>query len=150
MKSHAARLVCLLVLFATLGSWVWAQSDDDVSAGTKILALEHAWNQAEALGDLRALDALFDNALLYVDYDGQLMTKAEFLSQVKSTHVQQVVTQSMTVHVFGQTAIVSGTYQSSERKNGKPIVRHGRFIDTWIYKDSTWVCVAAQATPIPR
>ena len=46
-----------------------------------MLALEHAWNQAEAFKDLKALDSLFDNSLVYIDYDGSELTKAEFLSR---------------------------------------------------------------------
>ncbi len=129
---------------------VSAQGPDESGARSKILALEHAWNQAEVFKDLKALDALFDNALVYVDFDGAVMTKAEFLSRVKSAHLQQVITQSMTVQVFADTAVVSGIYQSSEFKDGKTLVKRGRFIDTWVYKDSNWVCVAAQSTPILR
>jgi hypothetical protein len=33
---------------------------------------------------------------------------------------------------------------------GKPHQREGRFIDIWILKKGTWVCVAAQATPVQR
>jgi hypothetical protein len=86
--------------------------------------------------------------LIYVDSDGSLLTKAEFLSRVKSAQPQQVTTQSMTVQIFDNTAIVTGTYQALEFKNGKPVLSRGRFIDTWALRNSMWVCVAAQATPI--
>jgi len=127
---------------------LWAQGPPEQFARTKVLALEHAWNQAEEMKDLKALDALFDNRLVYVDFDGRLMTKADFLSYVKGAHTQQVTTESMTAEAFEHAVIVTGTYKASEMKNGKMIVRHGRFTDTWIYKDSSWVCIAAQATPI--
>jgi hypothetical protein len=127
-----------------------AQEADSSAQKSRILALEHAWNQAEAFNDLKALDAIFDNALVYVDSDGTLMTKAEFLSRVKSAHLQQVVTQSMSVQMFGSAAIVTGTYQASEFKNGKTIIHRGRFVDTWVYQNSNWTCVAAQATPLMR
>jgi len=125
-----------------------AQNADESASRSRILALEHAWNQAESLKDLKALDALFDNQLVYVDFDGSLMTKAEFLLQVKVNHVQQVITDSMTVQMFGDTAIATGAYHSTEVRNGKLLMRRGRFVDTWVYKDKTWVCIAAQATPM--
>lgn len=112
------------------------------------MALEHAWNQAEAFKDLKALDTILDNAIVYVDSDGTLMNKSEFLAHVKSARLQQVVTQSMSVQFFGETAIVTGTYQSSEFQNGRSVVHRGRFVDAWVSKGSTWVCVAAEATPI--
>lgn len=139
-----------IVLFAATLSSAGAQSVEQSAVRTRILALEHAWNQAEAFGDLKALDDLFDNAMIYVDFDGTLLTKAEFLSRVKSQHVEQVTTQSMTVAVFDLTAVVTGTYLAREIKHGREVIRRGRFIDTWVYKNQTWVCVAAQDTPLLR
>lgn len=150
MKTFAAKFVCVMVFVAIAQALVWSQGADESAARSKILALEHAWNQAEAFEDLKALDALFDNALVYVDPDGTLLTKAEFLSRVKSASLQQVVTQSMAVKLFGNTAIVTGTYRATELKHGKTLVLQGRFVDTWVYKDSTWLCVAAQSTPLQR
>jgi hypothetical protein len=150
MKTHAAKFAHLVIIVGMTLAPLWAQGGDESATRSKILALEHVWNQAEAFKDLKAMDSLFDNALVYVDFDGTLMTKAEFLSRVKSAHLQQVVTQSMTVQVFGDTAVATGIYQSSEFKNGKTLMRRGRFVDTWVYRDSNWVCVAAQSTPILR
>jgi hypothetical protein len=33
-------------------------------------------------------------------------------------------------------------------EGGKSYVRRERFVDTWIYKDGRWTCVATDATPI--
>jgi hypothetical protein len=148
MKPHIARLVCALLFSSIAATSLQAQGFDESGAQTKILALEHAWNQAEELKDLKALDAIFDNSLVYVDVDGTLMTKAEFLARVKSELLQQVVTESMTVQIFQRTAIVTGVYRSHETKNGKPFLRRGRFVDTWVFRDGIWLCVAAQSTPI--
>ncbi len=147
MKAYKARLVCLLIV---IGFSVCArgQESDETGVRSKILALEHAWNQAEAFNDLKALDSLFDNRLVYIDADGAVMTKAEFLSHVKTSHLQQVITQSMTVQLFGDTAIVTGAYLAKEFKGGKNIQHRGRFMDAWVRRDQTWVCVAAESTPM--
>jgi Domain of unknown function (DUF4440) len=149
MKAGAI-FVCLCT-FAAMGiSPLRAQEPDEAATRSRIMALEHAWNQAEAFKDLKALDALFDNALIYVDSDGTLMNKAELFAHVKSAHLSQVITQSMMVEIFGGTAIVTGTYQAREFRDGRTVVFRGRFVDAWVFKGSTWVCVAAQATPSLR
>ena len=51
---------------------------------TRILTLETAWNRAEEQKDAKALDGLLDSTLLYIDYDGTLMNKAQFLASVKA------------------------------------------------------------------
>jgi hypothetical protein len=151
MDLSPAKMFIILLLAGFITAPARAQDPDAASATrSKIMALEHVWNQAEAFKDVKALESLFDNALVYVDYDGSLLSKAEFLSRVKTAHLQQVTTQSMTVQVFENTAIVTGIYQASEFKDGKTVVLRGRFMDTWALKHSAWVCVAAQSTPILR
>jgi ketosteroid isomerase-like protein len=129
-----------------------AQHADDAGARQSIMALEHAWDQALEAADVKALSAIFDNSLIYIDYDGRLLTKAEYLLRVKSndTHLQQIVTEEMDVQVFGTTAIVVGRYKVKGIENGKAYLRHGRFTDTWILSGKNWICVAASTTPILR
>jgi Domain of unknown function (DUF4440) len=147
MKPCVRRLASML-LVSGLAAVLWAQDSSEAATKTKILALQHAWDQAETFADLKALDALLDSDLVYVDCGGKLLTKAEVLARVKSTHLQRVVTDSMTVQVFDDTVIVTGTYRSNELRDGKIIVHTKRFTNAWMFKGSRWVCVAAQTTPI--
>jgi ketosteroid isomerase-like protein len=139
----------VILVCAALLSTV-AQNGADGSAVGKVLALEHAWNQAAERKDTKALDAIFDNSMVYVDEHGILRTKAELLAWIRlaDSHPQQEVTQSMTAHMFGGTVIVTGVYVANGVKNGKAYVRRGRFVDTWSFKDGAWLCVASQPTPI--
>jgi ketosteroid isomerase-like protein len=129
-----------------------AQQAGNASEVTRILALEHAWNQAEERKDTKALDAILDDSMVYVDYYGILRTKAEFLTWVGSEnfHPQQEVTQFMTGHRFGSTLVVTGVYVTKGVENGKPTVRRARFVDTWTFKDGIWRCIASQSTPVLR
>ena len=117
---------------------------------SRILALENAWNRAEEHKDVNALESLLDPSLVYIDYDGSLMSKAQFIASVKepSLHPEQIVNQSMTAHVYGDSAVVTGVYQEKGEKGGKPYLRRGRFTDTWVYTRGEWVCVASQSTLI--
>jgi ketosteroid isomerase-like protein len=140
----------ILVLVLSASWFVAAQTPGDVEARSNILALEHAWDQALERGDVKALSAIFDNSLVYVDYDGSLLTKADYLARVKSntTHMAQIVAEDMSVRMFGDTAIVVGTYRVKGIENGKPYLRRGRFTDTWVLVGRNWICVASEATPI--
>jgi hypothetical protein len=144
--ARSATLLLVVVVAAVLP----AQDVEENGAETKILALEHVWDRAQAGGDLKALDALFDSELIYIGSDGSRIDKGGFLSQVKSSPLHQVVRELTKVQVFEDTAIVNGTYQSKEFNNGRALLQRGRFTDTWINKSSTWVCIAAQSTPILR
>ena len=138
----------VLLLFCTGQLTVFAQGTSDADTASKILALESAWNQAVETRDTKALDTIFDNFLIYVEHDGSVMTKAEYLSTVRKSvgNPEQVTTEKMTAHVWGTTAIVTGIFNERGMRANKLYHRRGRFIDTWIFKNNTWVCVAAQAT----
>jgi ketosteroid isomerase-like protein len=137
-------VVCSGLLFAA------AQDSADSGEVTRILALEHAWNQAAERKDTKSLDAILDNSMVYVDYYGILRSKADYLAWIRSANLQpqQEVTQSMTAHMFGSTVMVTGVYVTKGVENGKPYVRRARFVDTWTFKDGTWLCVASQSTPV--
>ena len=114
----------------------------------KILALENAWNQAEEHKDAKALDGLLAGTLVYVDYDGKLMTKADFMASVKrpALHPDQIINDGMTTRIYGDTVIVTGLYREKGALEGKPYLRRGRFTDTWVNLNGRWQCVASQST----
>lgn len=122
-------------------------ADADI-AQSRILALENAWNQAEEHKDVKALETLLDPTLVYIDYDGSVMDKAKFIASVQAPalHPEQIVNESMTAQVYGDSAIVTGVYREKGIRNGKPYLRHGRFTDIWVYHRGNWVCVASQST----
>jgi ketosteroid isomerase-like protein len=124
--------------------------EEDAAARAQVLGLEKAWNQAYKAGDIKALSAILDNSLVLVEDDGSLKTKSEFLASVKAANVndEQVAPESLTVRVFGSTAIAIGVIAVKETKAGKTAVHRERFIDTWIYKNGTWICIATDATPM--
>jgi ketosteroid isomerase-like protein len=149
MKS--ARLLMILLCAAVVSAT--AQDASESATKSKIVALEGAWNQAYKSGDAKALDSLLDNAVVLVNDDGSVQTKREFLAGVKSTvsqsgQEQQVAPESMSVHVFGNTAIATGTFRAKGVEGGKSYVRQERFIDTWVNIGGHWICVATDATPI--
>jgi len=116
----------------------------------RILALETAWNHAEQSKDVAALDQLLAPQLVYIDYDGSISSKREFLANVKSEGLapEQITNEQQTAHVFGDCAVVTGVYRERGMNKGKPYNRRGRFSDTWVKMNGTWQCVASQSTLI--
>lgn len=72
-----------LLLGLTLISAAQAPAQPDAEQ-TKILALENAWNRAEEHKDIQALESLLDSSLVYIDYDGSVMDKAQFIASVQA------------------------------------------------------------------
>jgi ketosteroid isomerase-like protein len=142
----AAALLLFLLAFVILPH---GRSQNTASGDEgRILALENAWNHAEQSKDVAALDQLLAPELVYIDYDGSLMNKGEFLASVKTEGLSpaQIVNEKQTALVFGDCAVVTGIYREKGTSNGKPYTRRGRFTDTWVKANGTWRCVASQST----
>ncbi|MGC1451957.1 MAG: nuclear transport factor 2 family protein [Candidatus Sulfotelmatobacter sp.] len=147
------RMIQMIPVICTLAASIAAQDNTGSAAQSKVLALESAWNIAEEKSDVRALDLIFDNSMIYIDEDGMLLSKAQFLARIRNnrTQMQSLVTQTIAVRIFdGEMAVVVGSYRARGVEHNKPYLREGRFMDTWVLRGGAWVCVVAQATPLPR
>jgi len=145
-------MLAAFVLFGLSAVLLFAQDQPKNNEEGHLLALESAWNHAEQSKDAAALKQLISDSFEYVDYDGTLMNKKEFLASILSNSVQgeQINNDGMTVHIYGNAAVVNGIYRDRGLENGKPFSRRGRFTDTWIYQNGAWQCVASQSTLISR
>ena len=143
------KLLCFCSLICALAVPLVAQ--DNASVESRIIAMEKAWNQAYKFRDKKALGEILSDSIVLVNDDGSLQSKSTFLSSVdaaKPSDQQQAQPESIAVHVFGDVAIATGIFREKGVENGKAYDRRNRFVDTWVSKNGTWVCVAASATPI--
>lgn len=145
------RTIILLILLCSLGPQLAAQEAADAGTAATIRALEKEWTLAQSRNDNGALDLIFDNALVYLEY-GKLVSKGDYLSRVRQNppELDQVANGPLTVRLFGSTAIVVGTYMEKQLHSSHSQIKRWRFIDTWVYKKSGWVLVAAGASPITK
>lgn len=142
----------LLLVVAIVSGWlVSAQDKPQLSEDEgKILALESVWNRAEQSKDIGALSHIFAPTMVYVDFDGTLRTRDQFLNYVKtdSSSPDQLVTEDVSIHSYGDFAVVTGVFRGKWSKGGKPAQLKGRFIDSWARINGAWQCVSSQATLI--
>ena len=125
-----------------------APGDADSGVGAKILAMERVWGQAYLNRDPKALERILDAAFVNVDSDGILQTKADVLAEVRTSTALQFLTESMVVHLHGDTAIVTGVFLIRGVERGKPYAQRERFVDTWLCKNGQWVSIAGLVTRI--
>jgi ketosteroid isomerase-like protein len=122
-----------VILLLALASWPFAQ---DISRApgdeTKIIALENLWNQMQINHDADAMGKLLDSDFVLTDYDGTVMSKAQFLASIrdKSTQLTAEVSDDMKLHRYGDTVVVTGATREKGAEKGKPFSHQGRFTDT--------------------
>ena len=143
-KTLALVLAITALVFAAQMQGRPTGTDDE----TQLIQLERSWNQAEMGRDAGAIASLFDETLVYVDYDGSLRNRAEYLRSVASptSNPNHMYDEGMKVHVYSNAGVVSGVYRETGVTKGKPYTRRARFTDTWIKQNGQWKCVASQST----
>jgi ketosteroid isomerase-like protein len=142
------RTRALLIFLCCSAGVIRAQERFD--AESKVLALERLWGAAAQLRDVKALETIFDESMVYVDIDGKLMTKAQVLAETTAASAVDIVVQSSAAHSQGNVVIVTGVMQLRGMERGKPYLRHGRFLDTWIDKGDHWACVSSMTTAMRK
>lgn len=142
------KTLMLVALLASVGTSAGYAQDADSDVEAKILATQHMWGQAYVSKDPKALERILDDAFVNVDSDGILQSKAEVVAEVRTSTVVQFLTESMVVHLHGNTALVTGIFQLKGVDRGKPYAQRERFVDTWFHKNGQWVSIAGLVTRI--
>jgi ketosteroid isomerase-like protein len=144
------RAVPFLVVIASLvftQSVSLAQGDE-----TKIIALENLWNQMQLNHDADAMGKLLDEDFVLTDYDGAVMSKAQFLDSIRdmSYHLTVEASEDMKLHRHGDTVVITGATHEKGTYKGKPYQHQGRFTDTWMKKKGQWLCIASQLSLVSK
>lgn len=118
----------------------------------KLLALEKMWNQAQLMRDADALNVLIAPHFVNTEWDGEVSDRQRFLSDIRDPKFKPSVLgiQDVQVILYGETAVVTGTYHAKGSYQGKPYDHVGRFTDTWIRENQRWQCVASHTSLIGK
>jgi ketosteroid isomerase-like protein len=142
---------CLLLALLSIGHAAAQRSKDD-SQETKLIVMEHLWNEAQVNRDARALDAMLGGEFVNTEYDGEVSDKAQFLADIKDPHfnLSSLTIQDLKVSMYGDSAVVVGIYHTKGTYQGKPYEHSGRFTDTWVFTNARWQCVASHTSLLKK
>lgn len=135
----------LLFVLICLSTLVCAQKKSHGGDESQLIALERSWNQAELQNAPAAVDLFLSDEFIITQPDGTLMNKKQFMSSIgdKSYHYDQLISNEFKVRIFGEAAVVTGSYHEKGRDGHVPFDRWGRFTDTWLFLNGKWICVAS-------
>jgi ketosteroid isomerase-like protein len=142
---------CLLLALISIGQ-ADAQKSKDDSQETKLLVMEHLWNEAQVNRDARALDGLIGTNFVNTEYDGEVSDKSKFLADIKDPlfNLSALTIQDLKVSMYADSAVVVGIYRTRGSYQGKPYEHIGRFTDTWVFTEGRWQCVASHTSLLKK
>jgi ketosteroid isomerase-like protein len=143
---------CSLLLALASIAPAAAQKAKDDSQETKLLVMEHLWNEAQVNRDSRALDAMIGTSFVNTEYDGELSDKSKFLADIKDPqfNLSSLTIQDLKVNSYGDSAVVVGIYRTKGTYQAKPYEHVGRFTDTWVFTEGRWQCVASHTSLLKK
>jgi ketosteroid isomerase-like protein len=145
MKRHALVGVVVLLAVAALA----AQAPPAIEK--ELLKLENDWNTATEKKDLAFLERLYAVEYLFTDGEGVTFTKAQELARVKnSSTALPFALSDMKVHVYGDTAVVTGVNTVNWTAGGKEVVGPIRFTDVFVKRDGRWQAVASHGSKVAK
>src|SRR6202047_1423019 len=105
------RILPCLLTFVFLSGPICSQTGNDES---KVIALENLWNQMQLHHDAGAMEKILDPDFVLTDYDGAVLSKAQFLASVRdpSDQLTVEVSEDMKLHRHGDTVIVTGAHHA--------------------------------------
>lgn len=130
----------------------FAQKSKDDSQQTKLVVMEHLWNEAQVNRDSRALNSMIGTAFVNTEYDGEVSDKAKFLADIKDPHfnLSSLTIQDLKVSMYADSAVVVGVYHTKGTYQSRPYDHVGRFTDTWVFTEGRWQCVASHTSLLKK
>jgi ketosteroid isomerase-like protein len=115
----------------------------------QIKKLEQDWAQATVKDGAAAVDQFEADDIFSTDPGGRLTDKAQDKKDLSGdVKFESMDLADMTVHVYGNTAVVNGTNTLKGTYKGQDISGKYRFTDTWVKRNGKWQVVASQATKV--
>jgi ketosteroid isomerase-like protein len=115
----------------------------------EIRALETQWNEARARADIAALDRILVDDWTVTHANGTTDTKAKYLADLRSGARKfsgAVAVSDFVVRVYGDTAVASGSSDSTVTLNGQPQGGKLHFTRVYVKRNGAWKMIVTQAT----
>ena len=155
----ARKLLMIPVLLCALGGSpvVLAQQAQSVAPGQALppevklfQGLEDKWSIALVNKDQFTMDLLLSPLYAGISSTGEVFTRNQQIADMfdKTRTLISLQQRVISVRMFGDTAIVSGTFEESWRSDGPVQQVRGIFTNVFVQSQARWQCVNAQQTPV--
>jgi len=118
----------------------------------QIHALENQRCQAMLDKDMKTLEALYADELVYTHSNASVDDKKSYLAGIKSGKFdyKAIKRPEENIRIVGDTAVVTGRAEISVRADGADRQLNSRYTIVWVKRGGKWQAVTWQSTPVPK
>jgi ketosteroid isomerase-like protein len=134
---------CLGLFFLVTCCAAVAQDKSDAAT---VRALELKWTESYKQHSIDILSALLAEDFVITVEDGNVYSKAGYISHTADSSVRVEVAEmsDLKVRMHGDTAVITGAYHERGISSGKPYEYHDRLTDVWMKVGGKWQVIASQ------
>jgi len=143
--------VAMGLIFASAFAVAYAQAPRPQNNKEALMRMEYAWAEGQMAKDIRAVGPILADDYVALGPSGEFETKAQVLSDMRYGVVEytDIYTNPMTVHFFGNTAVVVGSDEETSSRMGLDTSGHYEWVDVFALRNGRWQVVASQETFTP-
>lgn len=138
------------LLLSLLKEWRDKTSRERVSVEQELIRLENEANDAWVKRDVEAYARLLADDYISTGPDGDMITKAQDLEELRSSTTASAIADDIRVRVYGDSAVVTFRLTYTNEFKGKESTGQERFTDTWVKRGGQWQCVATHYSRIAQ
>ncbi|MGH9770209.1 MAG: nuclear transport factor 2 family protein [Candidatus Acidiferrales bacterium] len=142
----------MMTLMGLAGSQAVAAEQTSAAEKSKaqVLEVDAAVNRALQNNDTAALSRLWADGLVFTTHTGQQLTKTQILNlfRSKTVVVNKLRHEDIRVHMYGNTAVLTGRTVSELTYNGKHIAPLRAFTNVYVKQNGRWRTVVHDETPV--
>ena len=114
--------------------------------------IENDWVAASKAKDAAKLGDILADSWTALTWDGKKEDKAKALADMKTpgNSLDSIEMGSMTVRIFGSTAVVTGSDTAKSTEEGKDTSGKYVWMDVFVKQDGKWKAVASESTKVPK
>ncbi len=146
------RFIATPLMFALCAGVLLAQKPSAASkaAEDELKQIENNWTDAQKTKNVDKLRAILADDWVGLGWDGETSDKAKALADMKASgnSLDSMNIGAMSVRIFGNTAIVTGSDTEKSMEHGKD--SSGKYIwtDVFVKRQGQWRAVASQSAKV--
>ncbi len=128
-------------------------AETDTKLKQEILKISDEREEALAKGDVATLDRIDADDLVYTNWRGVTLTKAEHQADVKARNISFQTNfkhADVQVAIHGNTGIVTGVSSTNVTYKGSNMSGSRKFVNVYVKEEGEWHCVVHFETPVAQ
>lgn len=150
-RNLTVAVPAIIITMLVVGHAMDSSASQNSKAEQEVMKANKEYDEAILRRDA-AFDRLMSDDFFYTSSDGEVVTKAQEITNVKSgdTKYESAQSHDVQVRVYGDAAVVTGRWASKGTRKGKAFDENERYTTVYAKRGGRWQLVADHTSRIAQ